>query len=166
MEKNLQIVAFRVGHEMFGLPISVVREIVRVPEITAVPNVSDHIEGVINLRGQIIPVLDLPKRFCVGSMERGAKNRVVVVEVEGRPVGLIVDSVSEVLRLTHSEIEAPRNVFPDCEVDYISGVGKPNGRLVILLDLKKITQRGAAREFENLPGILEAAGAVESRGEG
>lgn len=142
MEKELQIVAFQVGREMFGLPIPAVREIVRVPEITAVPNVPEHIEGVINLRGRIIPVIDLQKRFGGGATERNIKNRVVVAELEQRTVGLIVHSASEVLRIPPSEIEKPRDVFPESELDYLSGVGKLNGRLVLLLDLQKITERG------------------------
>ena len=141
MDKDLQIVGFQIGRETFGLPIAAVREIIRVPEITAVPNVPDHIEGVINLRGKIVPVIDLPKKFGATSSQRTVKNRVVVVELEGRSVGLIVDSASEVLRLPPSKIENPQDVFPDSQLDYVSGVGKLDGRLVILLDLQKITRR-------------------------
>ena len=79
MDKELQVVGFRIGRETFGLPISIVREIVRVPEITAVPNAPDYIEGVINLRGRIIPVVDLRKRFGEKSFEANKKNRIVVV---------------------------------------------------------------------------------------
>ena len=82
MDKELQIVGFRIGRETFGLPIAMVREIVRVPEITAVPNAPDYIEGVINLRGRIIPVVDLRKRFGEKVLEPNKKNRVVVVELE------------------------------------------------------------------------------------
>jgi purine-binding chemotaxis protein CheW len=144
MEKDLQIVGFRIGRETFGVPISAVREIIRVPEITAVPNVPDHIEGVINLRGRIIPVIDMPKRFGVRASDRNPKNRIVVIELEGRSIGLIVDSASEVLRIAHSAIEEPHDVFPESGIDYVSGVGKLGGRLVILLDLKKVTQAGSA----------------------
>jgi purine-binding chemotaxis protein CheW len=140
MEKDVQIVGFRIGRETFGLPISVVREIIRVPAITAVPNLPDHIEGVINLRGRIIPVIDLPKRFGVNRNEPSAKNRIVVVEVNGRSIGLIVDSASEVLRVAQAEIEQPRDVFPESGIDFVAGVGKLKQRLVILLDLQKITE--------------------------
>jgi purine-binding chemotaxis protein CheW len=124
------------------LPISAVREIVRVPQITAVPNAPDYIEGVINLRGQIIPVMDLRKRFRTESAESGKKSRIVVVELEERFIGLIVSSASEVLRIPPSEIEDPHNVFREGEIDYITGVGKLKGRLVIMLDLKKILRQG------------------------
>jgi purine-binding chemotaxis protein CheW len=99
MDKELQVVGFRIGRETFGLPISIVREIVRVPEITSVPNAPDYIEGVINLRGRIIPVVDLRKRFGQKSVETNKKNRIVVVELGSRAFGLIVNSASEVLRI-------------------------------------------------------------------
>src|ERR1700683_5229790 len=99
MEKELQVVGFRIGRETFGLPIAMVREIVRVPEITAVPNAPNFIEGVINLRGRIIPVVDLRKRFGDKFPEPNKKNRIVVVEVGRRAIGLIVNSAAEVLRL-------------------------------------------------------------------
>jgi len=124
------------------LPISAVREIVRVPQITAVPNAPDYIEGVINLRGQIIPVMDLRKRFRAESTGFSKKSRIVVVELEERFIGLIVSSASEVLRIPPSEIEDPHNVFREGEIDYITGVGKLKGRLVIMLDLKKILRQG------------------------
>src|ERR1700733_14119343 len=104
MDKDIQIVGFRIGRETFGLPISTVREIVRVPEITSMPNAPDYIEGVINLRGRIIPVVGLRKRFGNKSPERNKKKRIVVVEVGRRSIGLIVNSASEVLRIPPSDI--------------------------------------------------------------
>jgi purine-binding chemotaxis protein CheW len=148
MEKDLQIVGFRIGRETFGLPISIVREIVRVPEITSVPNAPDYIEGVINLRGRIIPIVDLRKRFGEKSFEPDKKNRIVVVELETRAIGLIVNSASEVLRIPPSEIEEPHNVFKEGELNYITGVGKLNGRLVILLDLNRVLQRGELHHLD------------------
>jgi purine-binding chemotaxis protein CheW len=150
MEKELQVVGFRIGRETFGLPISIVREIVRVPEITSVPNAPDYIEGVINLRGRIIPIVDLRKRFGEKASEANKRNRIVVVEMESRVIGLIVHSASEVLRISPSEIEAPHNVFQEGELNYITGVGKLNGRLVILLDLSRILQRGELRRLEEV----------------
>jgi purine-binding chemotaxis protein CheW len=159
MEKDLQIVGFRIGRETFGLPIAIVREIVRVPEITSVPNAPEYIEGVINLRGRIIPVVDLRKRFGQEATALNKKSRVVVVDLDSRFVGLIVNSASEVLRLPPSEIEQPHNVFQEGELDYITGVGKLNGRLVILLDLNRILQRAEIRhleEFEPIGGTVES----------
>ncbi len=148
MDKEIQVVGFRIGRETFGLPISIVREIVRVPEITSVPNAPDYIEGVINLRGRIIPIVDLRKRFGEKSFQPDKKNRIVVVELETRAIGLIVNSASEVLRIPPSEIEEPNNVFKEGELNYITGVGKMHGRLVILLDLNKVLQRGELSQLD------------------
>jgi purine-binding chemotaxis protein CheW len=156
MNKELQVVGFRIGREMFGLPIAMVREIVRVPEITSVPNAPDYIEGVINLRGRIIPIVDLRKRFGQKSSEPNKKNRIIVVELGARAFGLIVNSASEVLRLSPSEIEEPRNVFQEGELDYVTGVGKLNGRLVILLDVNRILERGELRNIEEVAGSASA----------
>jgi len=149
MDKDIQIVGFRIGRETFGLPIAMVREIVRVPEITSVPNAPDYIEGVINLRGRIIPVVDLRKRFGEKVIESSKRNRIVVVELENRAIGLIVNSASEVIRIPPSDIEAPHSVFQEGELNYITGVGKFRGRLVMMLDLSKILQRGELRRLED-----------------
>ena len=156
MDKELQVVGFRIGRETFGLPISIVREIVRVPDITAVPNAPDYIEGVINLRGRIIPVVDLRKRFGEKSFEVNKKNRIVVVELESRLVGLIVNSASEVLRISPSEIDEPHNVFREGELNYITGIGKLNGRLVILLDLSRVLQRGELNGLDDVTDAMES----------
>lgn len=148
MDKDQQLVGFRIGRETFGLPISIVREIIRVPEITAVPDAPPYVEGVINLRGRIIPVVDLRKRFGQLKIEPDKKNRVVVVELERRAIGLIVNSASEVLRVPPSEIEHPSDVFPEGEMNFITGVGKLNGRLVMLLDLNRMLQRGELGRLE------------------
>jgi len=158
IEKDLQIVGFRIGRETFGLPIGAVREIVRVPEITSVPISPDFIEGVINLRGRIIPVVDLRKRFGEPVGAPSKKNRIVVVEVENRSLGLMVNSASEVLKIPPSEIEEPHAVFQEGDLNYITGVGKLNGRLVILLDLSKVLQRGELKRIaETEDGAIAAA---------
>ena len=150
MDKTIQVVGFRIGSETFGVPISMVREIVRVPAITAVPNAPDYIEGVINLRGKIISVVDLRKRFGEKDVQPTKKNRIVVVELNERSVGLLVNSASEVLKIPPSEIEAPHDLFQDGEVDYVTGVAKLKGRLVILLDLNKVIRRSELRRLDEL----------------
>lgn len=160
MDKDLQLVGFRIGRETFGLPISIVREIIRVPEITAVPDAPDYVEGVINLRGRIIPVVDLRKRFRERLIEADKKNRVVVVELEKRAIGLIVNSASEVLRIPPSEIEHPSNVFPEGELNFITGVGKLHGRLVMLLDMNRLLQRG---ELGRLEEAADMAGVAQEQ---
>lgn len=148
MEKELQVVGFRIGEETFGVRIGSVREIVRVPEITSVPNAQDTIEGVINLRGKIIPVIDLRKRFGQAEIHQDKKNRILVVELEGKLVGLIVNSASEVLKIPPSEIESPGSVFADGESSYVTGVGKLKGRLIILLDISKLLHRPEFKKLE------------------
>ncbi len=148
MEKDLQVVGFRIGNETYGVRISAVREIVRVPEITSVPSAPDLIEGVINLRGKIIPVMDLRKRFGQTQIQPDKKNRILVVELENKLIGLIVNAASEVLKIPPSEIEAPGSVFAEGESAYVTGVGKLKGRLIILLDISKLLHRPEFKRLE------------------
>ena len=157
MEKELQVVGFRIGNETFGVRIGAVREIVRVPEITAVPSAPDTIEGVINLRGKIIPVMDLRKRFGQRDIQPDKRNRILVVELEGKLVGLIVNAASEVLKISPSEIEPPGNVFAEGESSYVTGVGKLKGRLIILLDIAKLLHRPEFKKREEAADLVGAA---------
>jgi purine-binding chemotaxis protein CheW len=159
MARDLQIVGFRVGRETFGVDIALVHEIVRVPEVTAVPDAPDFIEGVINLRGRIISLVDLRKRFGERQIVPHKKNRVIVVEFEQKFVGLIVDAASEVLRVPASDIEPPPSVFDMGELHYVTGVAKVQGRLIILVDLGKILQRGELRRLTDFAAQPALAGA-------
>lgn len=136
--KSIQLVGFKVGREFFGLDIASVREIVRVPDITQVPETPDFVEGVINLRGRIVPVIDLRKRLGVGGSEKKRENRVLIAENGGRMVGLVVDSASEVMRMDSESIKPPPDIITNLGVDYITGVADFQDRLIILLDLSKI----------------------------
>src|SRR5271169_895075 len=122
MEKDLQVVGFRIGNETYGVRIAAVREIVRVPEITAVPSAPDLIEGVINLRGKIIPDMDLRKRFGQVEIVADKKNRILVVELDNKLLGLIVNAAPEVLKLPPADIEAPSSVVAEGESSYVVGV--------------------------------------------
>ena len=148
MEKDHQVVGFRIGNETYGVRIGSVREIVRVPEITIVPNAPEAIEGVINLRGKIVPVMDLRKRFGNVGIQPDKKNRILVVELESRLLGLIVSSASEVLKIPPSEIEPPGTVFAEGESSYVTGVGKLKGRLIILLDIARLLRQPEFKKFE------------------
>ena len=148
MEKDHQVVGFRIGNETYGVRIGSVREIVRVPEITIVPNAPEAIEGVINLRGKIIPVMDLRKRFGNVGIQPDKKNRILVVELESRLLGLIVSSASEVLKIPPSEIEPPGTVFAEGESSYVTGVGKLKGRLIILLDIARLLRQPEFKKLE------------------
>jgi purine-binding chemotaxis protein CheW len=157
MEKDLQVVGFRIGNETYGVRIGAVREIVRVPEITAVPSAPDTIEGVINLRGKIIPVMDLRKRFGLTEITTDKKNRILVVELDNKLLGLIVNSASEVLKIPPSDVEAPGSVFADGESGYVTGVGKLKGRLIILLDISKLLHRPELKRFEEAAETVATA---------
>jgi purine-binding chemotaxis protein CheW len=159
MAKDLHIVGFRIGRETFGVPISLVHEIVRVPEITAVPDAPECVEGVINLRGKIVSIVDLRKRFGEKEVTNTKKNRILVAEVENKMVGLVVDAASEVLKLPQSDIEAPPNVFEEGELNYVTGVGKLNNRLIILIDMTKILQRGELKRLGDFADSAQAASA-------
>lgn len=144
---ELQVVTFNLGKEEFAVPILQIQEINRLVEITRVPKSPNFVEGVINLRGKVIPVLDLRKRFGLQESELGKFARIVVVNMDGRMVGLIVDSVSEVLRLSESGVEPPPPIVAGVESEYIRGLGKIDGRLLILLDLSKILTSDEHREL-------------------
>jgi purine-binding chemotaxis protein CheW len=140
MAKEMQAVGFRVGQRTFALPISVVQEIVRPPEITAVPQSAEHVEGVINLRGRIVPVIDLRRRFGEAAAA-SRKNRILVVSIEGRRVGLLADAASEVLKIADSDIEPSPKLFGDADDTYVAGVAKCGSRLVVLLHAEKLLPR-------------------------
>ena len=155
MVKLQQIVGFRIGKENFGVPIGIVHEIVPMMEITAVPDSPTYIEGVINLRGKIIPVVDLRKRFSEDAVPH-RRNRIMVAELDGHLVGLVVDAANEVLKVDPALIEPPPNVFEQGDVNYVTGVGKLGGKLVILIDLAKIMQRGELRRISELSETADA----------
>lgn len=133
----MQLVSFDVGGEEFGLEILRVQEIIRIQQLTRVPNSPTFVHGVINLRGKVIPVIAL--RRCLGLEDRphDKQTRIVVVEVNGNVLGFIVDSVSEVLRIPVETIEPPPRLGK-VEREYVSGVGKLDDRLLILLDLDRL----------------------------
>jgi purine-binding chemotaxis protein CheW len=149
--EELQLVSFNLGAEEFGMDISAVQEIVRMPEITKVPRSPDFVEGVVNLRGKIIPVVDLRKRFRVSVTEPTKSTRIIVVTLVGRTVGMIVDAVSEVLRLDAASIEpTPEMVATQIDSSFLKGIAKLEGRLLILLDLNLVLHPEQAKELAAL----------------
>jgi len=133
----LQLVSFHVGSEEFGLDILRVQEIIRVQQLTRVPNSPGFVEGVINLRGKVIPVISLRKIFGLDDAEHDKQTRIVVIEVSGTIVGFLVDSVSEVLRVPADTVEPPPRLGK-VKREYVSGVGKLENRLLILLDVDRL----------------------------
>jgi purine-binding chemotaxis protein CheW len=134
----IQLVTFSIGEEEFGVDILRVQEIIRMMDITKVPKAPDFVEGVINLRGNVIPIIDLRKRFGMEARERDKHTRTIVIEINNMIVGFIVDAVSEVLRIPSDTVEPPPPVVAGLESEYISGVGKLEDRLLILLDLDRL----------------------------
>ncbi|MFO7311277.1 MAG: chemotaxis protein CheW [Bacillota bacterium] len=145
-----QLVVFRLAGELYGVDIHQVREIIRVPEITRVPRTPDFVEGVINLRGSVIPVLDLRKRFGMPPGAADADRRIVVVEMGEQTLGVIVDAVSEVLRLEGDRIEPPSPYIVSLDTQYITGIARLDDRLVILLDLNRVLHDHERDELERL----------------
>ncbi len=135
---ELQLVTFGLGVEEFAVDILAVQEINRMMTLTRVPSSPAEVEGVINLRGKIIPVIDLRKRFGLPANEHSEQSRIVVVEVHGRVIGFIVDRVSEVLRINSKIVEPAPPMACSVDSDFIAGVGKLEDRLLILLDLQKL----------------------------
>jgi purine-binding chemotaxis protein CheW len=138
MNRELHIVGFQVGRETYGVPITSLHEIVRVPEITAVPDAPEYMEGVINLRGKIVSVIDLRKRLGEKKVSSTRRNRILVIEHNGRLAGLIVDSASEVLKIPASDVEQSPTSFQEGGTNCVTGLGKYKGRLIVLLDMNKL----------------------------
>lgn len=137
---EMQLVTFNLGEE-YGVPINQVQEIIRVGSITQVPNSPVYMEGVINLRGRVLPVLNLRKRLKLSTQDITKESRIIVTEVGAKVIGLLVDSVSHVIKVPSDFIEnAPEEVL-EVDTDYITGVGKLQNRIVILLDLEKLLRK-------------------------
>ncbi|WP_297827802.1 chemotaxis protein CheW [uncultured Desulfovibrio sp.] len=134
----IQLVTFHIGEEEFGVDILAVQEIIRLMQITMVPHAPVFIEGVINLRGKVIPVINMRARFNMPAREHDSNTRIVVMELEQKIVGFLVDGVSEVLRIPAGTVEDPPPVVAGIGSEYIRGIGKLNDRLLILLELDNL----------------------------
>lgn len=134
----IQLVTFKIGEEEFGVDILAVQEIIRLMQITMVPRAPEFIEGVINLRGKVIPVINMRTRFNKENHEPDNSTRIVVMELDQKIVGFLVDGVSEVLRIPESTVEDPPPVVAGIGSEYIRGIGKLDNRLLILLDLDNL----------------------------
>lgn len=142
--KIVELVAFNLNDENYAIEIKYIQEIIRMQEITDVPHSETYLLGVINLRGQVIPVIDLKKKFNLGCYADSGSTRIIVVETDEFVVGMVVDSVSEVLRLDRGQIEPPSPVIASIETDYIRGVGKVDGKMVIILVLEKVLGKSSS----------------------
>lgn len=141
--KEGKYLTFALEGEEYGLEILKVREIIGMMEITPVPHTPDYVKGVLNLRGKVIPVIDLRLRFCMSPQEYNERTCIIVVEIQGNgstsiQMGIVVDSVSEVLNISGEEIEATPSFGVKLDIDYILGMAKTKGKVKILLDINKV----------------------------
>jgi purine-binding chemotaxis protein CheW len=148
--KTLQAVTFALGSEEYGVDIAQVQEINRMVTITHVPRAPRFMEGVINLRGQLIPIIDLRTRFGMERSERTKNTRIVVTEIGSKRIGMVVDSVSEVLRIPVEQIEDAPDLVAGVDTEYIRGVGKMGDRLIIMLDLGGVISGSEKVELQKL----------------
>jgi purine-binding chemotaxis protein CheW len=136
LEKEL--VLFELGKEIYGVDISVVIEIIRMQPITKVPKAPVFVEGVINLRGKVIPIVDMRKRFGLPKAEQNKDNRIMVLDSGGQNVGIIIDAVTEVLRIPSDSVEPPSDIIVSAASDYLLGITKHDKNMIILLDMDRV----------------------------
>jgi len=149
-----QLISFAVGEEEYGLDILKVKEVIRIREITRLPKAPSFVRGIINLRGDVIPIVDLRDRFGLENKEYTEMTRVIVVDVESKLVGMVVDSASQVVRIPEDQIDPPPPIVGGLSAEYIKGVGKIDQRLVILLNIDRIL---SDPEKEELGKVMERA---------
>ena len=138
-DELIQLVSFMVANEEYGVEVLRVRDIIRMPDITKMPNTPAHVEGIINLRGQVIPIISMRKRFSVAECEHGNRTRIIVMDVAGGLTGFIVDAVSEVIRIHASEIQPPPAVVSGgMGQEFITGVINHAERLLVVMDIDRM----------------------------
>jgi len=145
-----QLISFEVGDEEYGLDILAVKEVIRIREITRLPKAPGFVKGIINLRGDVIPIIDLRDRFGLEHREYTDMTRVIVVDVEGKLVGMVVDAASQVVRISPEQIDPPPPIVGGLSVEYIKGVGKLEDRMVILLNIERILTVEEKIELEEM----------------
>ena len=159
MKKSGKCLTFRLGREEYGVEILKVREIVGLLDITAVPNTGDHVKGVVNLRGKIIPVIDLRRKFGLPGAAASRENCIIIVIVPRRQsevlIGVLVDAVNEVLWVSEEEVEPLPDMGDQPLLDFVTGLAKVKGRVVILLDIEKVVRHQKLDGIEELERIVE-----------
>lgn len=145
-----QLVVFELGNENYGLDISTVEGIIKMQSITKMPRAPEFVEGVTNLRGMVVPVIDLRKRFGMPALENNRDTRIVVVYLNRTKVGMVVDGVSEVLRIQQEAIEPTPPMVSTVDTTFIRGIAKMEGRLITLLDLSKVLSISELNTIANI----------------
>lgn len=150
-DELIQLVSFDLDQEEYGVDVLKVREIIRMPIVTRVPNTPHYVEGVINLRGKVVPIISMRKKFGLMEAETSKQTRIVVMDVEGELRGFVVDAVSEVIRISGSEIQpSPAVVTGGIDQECITGVINRAGRLLVLLDLEKMVSTDEKMLFTSM----------------
>ena len=149
---TFQLVSFRLAKEEYGIEITRVREIILFGEITRIPQMPDYIKGLINLRSTVIPIVDLRLRFGLAEGEQTDDTRIMVVNVGGKTIGIIVDAVSEVLRVAHEQIAPPPPTVATLGRDYLTGLVRLEDRLLILLDIDRLFAAEELADLERATG--------------
>ncbi|ABP66430.1 putative CheW protein [Caldicellulosiruptor saccharolyticus DSM 8903] len=145
-----QLVIFKLGEEEYGVDIMQVKEIIRTTNITKIPQVPSFVEGIISLRGEILPIIDMRKKFSLPEKEKTRQTRILVINLDNMTIGGIVDEVTEVLRIPNDAITPPPPVIKGVNTEYLQGVGQINGRIIILLDMSKILTSNEIIQIEEL----------------
>jgi purine-binding chemotaxis protein CheW len=153
-EDMKQLISFTIGEEEYGLELLRVKEVIRMRQITWLPKAPSCVKGIINLRGDVIPIVDLRDRFGLQTIEQTAMTRVIVVEVEGRLVGVVVDSASQVVRVPADQFDPPPPMAGKTTQGFITGVGKMGEKLIITVDVDRIL---SSDEMSLIASSLEAA---------
>ena len=159
-EEEKQYVTFVIGDETYGVPVLQVQSINEMSKITQVPNTVKYMKGMINLRGAVIPVLDMRLKFNMPEREYDSFNVIIIVEVKGRLIGMIVDSVSDVVSIPISSIQETPQFTSKIDTDFIEGIGHNDGNLIIILDVNKIL---TVREIEMIDNSSTAKGTVNDK---
>jgi purine-binding chemotaxis protein CheW len=149
-----QLVVFKVGTEEFAVDIMLTKEVVLMREITPVPETEEYVEGVMNLRGALVPVLDFRKRLRAFRASDNANHRIIIIQLDGRVVGLIVDGASEVIRVSDDAIEPAPHLISEIGAAYVAGVINLNDRFITLIDLNKALTGEVVGELDEVIGIL------------
>lgn len=138
MSDMREFVTFRLNQEFYGINIQNVENIEKVLPITRIPYTLNYIKGVVNLRGIIVPVVDLRARFGLDKRENTDESRIIIVNLEDNKIGMLVDSSSEVLQISEEDIDAAPNVRKEASNEFVKNIGKKNGRIIMLIDLYKV----------------------------
>ncbi len=152
--KEIQLACFQVGDQMYALDILRIKEVIRPLKLTPVPKAPAFVEGVINLRGVVIPVVDLRRRFDQPIVEAGQKSRVIVSVLAGKVIGLMVDEVAEVRNYTRQEIQPAPRFIKGKETDYFLGVCQRDDDLVMIINLEKILSSDEKIDLDQIQSNL------------